>query len=99
MKTPFNRAAVLEADKSPYVRLYQAVIFRALHDLEETQHRTEARRWLLSPESDHAFATAGINPATIRRQMTRFTIRNRARVEQSAGGFMLRVRRFADAAA
>jgi hypothetical protein len=53
----------------PYARLYQAVIFRAVHDLAQRRHQDEAREWLLSAESDYAFATAGISPVSIRRQM------------------------------
>lgn len=53
----------------PYASLYQAVILRAVQDLAEKQHRDEAREWLLSSESDYAFATAGISPQIIRRQM------------------------------
>lgn len=53
----------------PYASLYQAVILRAVRDLAQTQHRDEAREWLLSSESDNAFATAGISPQSIRQQM------------------------------
>jgi len=49
--------------------LYQAVILRAVQDLAQTEHQDEARAWLLSPASDYAFATAGINPNTIRQQV------------------------------
>lgn len=72
MKTPSARgqSIPLGADQSPYVRLYQAVIFRAMQDLTQKQHRAEARRWLLSPESDSAFAKAEISPDVVRRQMT-----------------------------
>lgn len=68
-----DQSVSLGADQSPYVRLYQAVIFRAVQDLARKQHRAKARRWLLSPESDYAFVTAGINPDAIRRPMTRLT--------------------------
>ena len=53
----------------PYARLYQAIILRAVHDLAQKQHQDEAREWLLSSESDYAFATAGISPNNLRRQM------------------------------
>ena len=52
-----------------YSRLYQAVILRAVQDLAQKEHQDEAREWLLSPDSDHAFATAGISPNSIRQQM------------------------------
>jgi hypothetical protein len=45
------------------------VILRAVHDLSQTEHRDEAREWLLSPESDYAFVTAGISPNNIRQNM------------------------------
>jgi hypothetical protein len=54
---------------SRYSRLYQAVILRAVQDLAKEEHQGEAREWLLSPDSDHAFATAGISPNSIRQQM------------------------------
>ena len=54
------------ADRPPSARLYQAVVLRALQDLAQTRRRDETREWLLSPESDHAFATAGISPHSIR---------------------------------
>jgi hypothetical protein len=57
------------AHHHPYARLYQAVIFRAVHDLAQQEHQDEAREWLLSSESDYAFATAGISPNSIRQQM------------------------------
>jgi hypothetical protein len=44
----------------PYARLYRAVILRALQDLTQKQYQDEARKWLLSPESDYAFAIARI---------------------------------------
>jgi hypothetical protein len=53
----------------PYARLFQAVIHRAVQDLAEKEHQDEAREWLLSFESDYAFATAGISPDSIRQQM------------------------------
>jgi hypothetical protein len=52
-----------------YSRLYQAVIHRAVQDLAQKEHQDAAREWLLSPESDYAFATAGISPDNIRLQM------------------------------
>ena len=65
-----RRQAVLPvAQQHPYASLYQAVILRAVQDLAHTQHRDEAREWLLSSESDYAFATAGISPQSIRQQM------------------------------
>jgi len=57
------------AHHHPYARLYQAVIRRAVQDLAQKHHRDEAREWLLSPESDYAFATAGISPNSVRQQM------------------------------
>jgi hypothetical protein len=54
----------------PYVRLFQAVIHRAVQDLAQNEHRDEARAWLLCCESDYAFATAGICPDSIRQQMS-----------------------------
>jgi hypothetical protein len=53
----------------PYTRLYQAVILRAVQDLAQEAHQDEAREWLISSESDYAFATAGIRPDSIRPQM------------------------------
>lgn len=72
MKTRSTRgqSVPLGANQSRYVGLCQAVIFRAVQDLAQKQHRAEARRWLLSPESDSAFAKAEISSDTIRRQMT-----------------------------
>jgi len=58
-----------EAAQQQYAALYQAVILRAVQDLSQTDHQDEAREWLLSPDSDYAFATAGINPNSIRQQM------------------------------
>jgi len=52
-----------------YASLHQAVILRAVQDLTQKKHQDEAREWLLSPESDYAFATAGIRPHSIRQQM------------------------------
>jgi hypothetical protein len=42
---------------------------RALQDLSQKAHQDEAREWLLSPDSDFAFTTAGISPQSIRLQM------------------------------
>lgn len=71
MTTGSNRsqAATLVAQHHSYARLYRAVILRAVHDLGQTEHRDEAREWLLSSESDYAFVTAGISPSSIREQM------------------------------
>jgi hypothetical protein len=71
MTTLSNRTqAVLPvAQRHPYAGLYQAVILRAVQDLAQTEHRDEAREWLLSSESDYAFSTAGISPQSIRQQM------------------------------
>lgn len=68
--TTRHRALPLDADHHPYTRLYRAVILRAVHDLKQKKHRDEAREWLLSPESDDAFATAGISPQGIRLRVT-----------------------------
>jgi hypothetical protein len=57
------------AHHDPYARLFQAVIHRAVQDLAQKEHQDEAREWLLSSESDCAFATAGIIPDTLRQQM------------------------------
>ena len=71
MKTTYTTGQpALGADQSPYARLYQAVIFRAVQDLTRKQHRSEARKWLLSSDSDYAFVTAGISSDAIRRPMT-----------------------------
>ena len=64
-----KRKVVMLAHHHPHARLYQAVIRRAVQDLAQKHHRDEARDWLLSPESDYAFATAGINPNSMRQQM------------------------------
>jgi len=64
-----RRVATLVAHHHPYSRLYQAVILRAVQDLAQREHQDEAREWLLSPDSDYAFATAGISPNSIRQQM------------------------------
>lgn len=52
-----------------YTGLYQAVILRAVQDLAQNEHQNDAREWLLSPESDYAFATAGISPNSIRQMI------------------------------
>jgi hypothetical protein len=64
-----SQAAAPVTNRHRYARLCQAVIFRAVKDLGQKQYRGEARKWLLSPESDYAFATAGISPESIRLQM------------------------------
>ena len=64
-----RRSAVHSAHHHPYARLYQAVILRAVQDLAEQEHQGDAREWLLSNESEHAFATAGISPDSIRQQV------------------------------
>jgi hypothetical protein len=64
-----RQAVPLVAHRHPYARLYRAVILRAVQDLAQKQHRDEAREWLLSPESDHAFVTAGISPLSVRQEM------------------------------
>jgi hypothetical protein len=71
MTTLSDRSKVvpLVANRHRFARLYQAVILRAVEDLGRKQHRGEARKWLLSPESDYAFATAGITPEDIRQRM------------------------------
>ena len=71
MTTLSNRRQALTrvAHRHPYARLYRAVILRAVQDLAQTQHRDEAREWLLSAESDYAFVTAGISPQSVRQQM------------------------------
>jgi hypothetical protein len=55
--------------RHPYARLFQAVIHRAVQDLAQKEHQDEAREWLLSSESDYAFATAGISPDSVRHEM------------------------------
>jgi hypothetical protein len=71
MITVSNRseAASLITRRRPYTNLYQAVILRAVRDLAQHQYRDEARQWLLSPESDFAFTTAGFSPDGIRGQV------------------------------
>jgi hypothetical protein len=70
MTTLSNRRQVAPlAHHHPYARLYQAVILRAVQDLAQKEHQDAAREWLLSPDSDYAFATAGISPNGIRWQM------------------------------
>jgi len=64
-----RRTAAQTAEHDPYARLYQAVIFRAMQDLAHKEHHIDAREWLLSPESDYAFATARISPNSIRQGM------------------------------
>ena len=70
MMTLSNRRQVARrARHHACTRLYQAVILRAVQDLAQNEHQDEAREWLLSSESDYAFATAGISPDSIRQQM------------------------------
>lgn len=64
-----RRSAPLFAHHHPYARLYQAVILRAVQDLAEQEHQGDAREWLLSNESEYAFATAGISPNSLRQHM------------------------------
>jgi hypothetical protein len=64
-----RRSTLHFANHHPYARLYQAVILRAVQDLAEQEHRGDARKWLLSNESEYAFATAGISPNSVRQQM------------------------------
>ena len=61
MTTLSNRRQAVPpvARHHPHASLYQVVIFRAVQDLAQTQHRGKAREWLLSSESDYAFATRG----------------------------------------
>lgn len=61
-----RRAVSRVARQHSHARLYQAVILRALQDLAQKQLREEAREWLLSPNSDYAFATAGISSQSMR---------------------------------
>jgi len=71
MMKPSNQRQVAQpvAHHRRYASLFQAVILRAVQDLAQEEHQHEAREWLLSPESNHAFAAAGISPDTIRQQM------------------------------
>ena len=62
-------ATQLFAHHHSYAGLYQAVILRAVQDLAQKEHQDEAREWLLSPDSDYAFAAAGIKPNSVRQQM------------------------------
>ena len=64
-----RNAAPAVASIHPYARLYKAVILRAVQDLAQKKHEDEAREWLLSSESDYAFATAGISPYSLRQQV------------------------------
>ena len=64
-----HQGAPLVAHHYRYARLYRAVILRAVQDLAQEEHQGEAREWLLSPDSDCAFATAGTSPNSIRQQM------------------------------
>lgn len=71
MTTPSNKrkAASVVGRNYSYARLYQAVILRAVQDLAQEEHQDDAREWLLSPESDYAFATAGVKADRLRQQM------------------------------
>ena len=60
--------SLIERNRS-YARLFKAVILRAVQDLARAEHKDEAREWLLSFESDYAFATAGIRPDSLRQQV------------------------------
>ena len=64
-----GQSSPLAAKHNPYARLYQALIRRAVQDLTQQEHQEEARQWLLSGDSDYAFATAGISPHGIRQQL------------------------------
>ena len=64
-----RQAVPLIARSHRYASLYQAVILRAVQDLAQKKHRDEAREWLLSPESDYAFAAAEISRHSIRQQV------------------------------
>ena len=64
-----HRASSPIARDRSYAHLYQAVILRAVQDLTQEEHQDEAREWLLSSESDYAFATAGISPDSLRQEM------------------------------
>jgi len=64
-----RRAVPLVAQHHPYAYLYQAVILRAVQDLAQKRYRNNARKWLLSTESDYAFAIAGMSQHTVRQQM------------------------------
>ena len=69
MKISNKRQTAPSVAHHRYSPLYRAVILRAVQDLAQEEHQEEAREWLLSPESDYAFATAGISPNSIRQQM------------------------------
>lgn len=64
-----HETASLIARRHSYALLYQAVILRAVQDLSQQEHQEEAREWLLSSDSDYAFATAGISPDSLRQQV------------------------------
>ena len=66
-----GEAAPVREHNNRYARLYQAVILRAIRDLAQKQHKNDAREWLLSGESDYAFATAGMSPHSIRQLVAR----------------------------
>jgi hypothetical protein len=67
--TTFSSKHRAAGRRRAYARLYKAVILRAVEDLTEKEHRHEARKWLLSSDSEYAFAAAGINPSSVRQQM------------------------------
>lgn len=71
MTTPMNKrkSAPSFASYHSGARLYRAVINRAVLDLAHNEYQDDAREWLLSSESDYAFATAGISPDSIRQQV------------------------------
>lgn len=71
MTRPLNRhrSSPMVAKHNPYARLYQALIHRAVQDLTHQEHQEEARQWLLSRDSDYAFATAGLSAHGIRQQL------------------------------
>jgi hypothetical protein len=71
MTRPSNKhqTAAVGARNHRYGRLFQAIILRAVQDLAQNEHQHEAREWLLSSESDYAFAMAGISPDSVRQEM------------------------------
>jgi hypothetical protein len=62
-----RKTTTLVANHHRYARLYQAIVRRAVQDLAQRKRRDEAGEWLLSPDSDYAFATARISSNGIRR--------------------------------
>jgi len=65
-----HQTAAVAVHNHRYGRLFQAVILRAVQDLAQKEHQDEAREWLLSSESDYAFAVAGMSPDNVRQQMS-----------------------------